>query len=625
MSSPRSIFRRLWAASLMGSSLLLPGWAAAVDDGVVRSADCPCRKPSVAWNGEPTPHYSTPHYSTPHYSTPHYSTPHYSTPHYSTPHYSTHVYAGRTYVNTRVRRQGQTTDYEAVLNRLGGAQTIWSGDSPDRVIGVALRGDSATDANLAILGRLRELQIVIVAPSKASAVTDAGLRHLANLSNLEYLSLGGTSVTDAGLELAANWPHLRRLELSGAITDAGLPHLVQLAELEQLRVWPAKITNEGLAVISQMRCLRFLDLNATHIDDAGLPHLQSLTSLEILDLRRTAVTGAGLEHLVPKPDADAMHFSGPSRLRKLYLPSQTVVSGESLTSLIRLLGICEIETSRPQAEPGKPPRPSETVVPELTKTWLERAMLEGFREEITQWKSLGAYIEFADSLVDPDFVGSIPPAMLEGKPSPDDLQRLASMYREQAYRHITGIYFVRPRTKDDRPRDDRIFPVTLGPSRLPPMLERLSLRDTEVSASTIASVVVPSIRAGVPLKVLNVFGTSARGSEAVTKEGFDPVLGKPGSNTRPHLPFNPGQSSIIVPSIADRQTLSPEELTSFGDALAKLDAIVVNEEQSERIRTALPALEGKLKVRPRYLPGELPACSVADDGTLKPMFCMPTR
>lgn len=515
--------------------------------------------------------------------------------------------------------------HAAVLSRLGGAQTIWGGTKSDELIGIELHGDQASDANLALVGKLTELRIVVLAPSSPRLVTDAGLRHLAPLSQLEYLGLGGTGVTDRGLTLAKHWKHLKRLELPAGTTDAGVAHLVQLAELEQLRVWPAKITNSGIESLSQLRCLRFLDLNGTLIDDAGMVSLHALHSLEVLDLRRTRITAAGLENLVPRHDADCMHFSGPSRLRKLYVPNRTILSGDSLTSLIRLLGISEIETTRPQAEPGKPPIPAETIVPELTSTWLERAMLEGFREEISNWKSLGAYVEFSDALVDPDFVGSIPPALLEGRPSPDALQRLIGLYRDQAYRHITGLYFVRPRTKDDRPRDDRIFPVTLGQSRLPPLLERLSLRDTEVSASTVASVVIPSMRAGVPLKVLNVFNTSTPGSEGVSKGGFNAILGRPGTDVQPHLPFNPGQPGVLVPPVADRPTLTPDELKSFAAALQKLDAIVLTDEQAEAVRRALPDLGDKLKARPRYLPGETPACILTDNGMLKPMFCVPGR
>lgn len=510
------------------------------------------------------------------------------------------------------------------ITQLGNSRLWWDDEAGTRLVGVELRGDQATDANLALVGRCPDIRTVVLSPSRPGLITDAGLRHLQPL-DLHYLGLGNTAVTDRGLAQLAHWKHLRRLELPAGATDDGLQSLLELPELEQLRVWPAKVSNQGLATIGQLACLRFLDLNGSPVDDAGLPPLAALTSLEVLDLRRTSVTDGGLVHLISRPDADCMYLNGPHHLRKVFLPNRTRVRGDSVESLIRFLGVSEIETARPQAEPGKPPLPAETIVPELTATWLERAMLEGFREEISHWKALGAYVEFTDKLLDDDFVATLPKQLLERRPTPEELQQLTTAYRDQAYRHIAGLYFTRPRTKDDRPRDDRVFPVTLGQARLPPRLERLSLRDTEVSASTVASVIVPSMRAGVPLKVLNVFNTSAPGVESVTKEGFRPILGSPGTDLRPHLPFNPGQPGVTVPPIPDRPTLTADELKAFAAALQQLDAIVVNATQAEAIQRALPDLAGKLKARDRYLPTDRRRCSQADDGSLHPMFCVPGR
>ena len=510
------------------------------------------------------------------------------------------------------------------ITQLGNSRLWWDDEDGSRLVGVELRGDQASDANLALLSRCPDIRTVVLSPSRPGLITDDGLKHLNSL-DLHYLGLGNTAVTDRGLALLRNWKHLRRLELPAGTSDAGLQHLLELAELEQLRVWPAKVTNQGLATIGQLACLRFLDLNGSPIDDAGLQQLAGLTSLEVLDLRRTGVTDGGLIHLVSRPDADCMYLNGPNHLRKVFLPNRTRVQGETVEALIRFLGVSEIETARPQAEPGKPPLPAETIVPELTATWLERAMLEGFREEISHWKALGAYVDFTEKLLDDDFIATLPKELLERRPTPEELQQLTTAYRDQAYRHIAGLYFTRPRTKDDRPRDDRIFPVTLGQARLPPRLERLSLRDTEVSASTVASVIVPSMRAGVPLKVLNVFNTAAPGVESVTREGFRPILGSPGTDLRPHLPFNPGQPGVMVPPVPNRPTLTADELKAFAAALQQLDAIVVNAAQAEAIQRALPELAGKLKVRERYLPTDRPRCSQSDDGSLRSMFCVPGR
>ncbi|TET21777.1 MAG: hypothetical protein E3J71_08485, partial [Candidatus Stahlbacteria bacterium] len=63
----------------------------------------------------------------------------------------------------------------------------------------------------------------------SSEIDDAGLKHLAGLTNLRWLWLGGTDITDAGLALLKGLTNLRGLGLGGTnITDAGLGHLTGL-------------------------------------------------------------------------------------------------------------------------------------------------------------------------------------------------------------------------------------------------------------------------------------------------------------------------------------------------------------------------------------------------------------
>jgi Leucine-rich repeat (LRR) protein len=57
-------------------------------------------------------------------------------------------------------------------------------------------------------------------------MTDAGLRELAGLTQLQSLSLTGTRVTDAGLKHLAGLKELQTLDLTGSrVTDAGVSDL----------------------------------------------------------------------------------------------------------------------------------------------------------------------------------------------------------------------------------------------------------------------------------------------------------------------------------------------------------------------------------------------------------------
>jgi Leucine-rich repeat (LRR) protein len=81
-----------------------------------------------------------------------------------------------------------------------------------------LESTRVTDASLAHLAKLPNLQVLVLAQT---SITDAGMVHLAQLTNLEELHLAGTKVTDAGLNRLRSLKKLRTLD-KGPTTAARL-------------------------------------------------------------------------------------------------------------------------------------------------------------------------------------------------------------------------------------------------------------------------------------------------------------------------------------------------------------------------------------------------------------------
>ena len=78
-------------------------------------------------------------------------------------------------------------------------------------------------------------------------VTDAGLKELAGLKQLQTLILNGNLVTDAGLKELAGLKQLQTLYLgSTRVTDAGLKELAGLKQLQSLNLHDTKVTNAGV-------------------------------------------------------------------------------------------------------------------------------------------------------------------------------------------------------------------------------------------------------------------------------------------------------------------------------------------------------------------------------------------
>lgn len=85
---------------------------------------------------------------------------------------------------------------------------------------------------------------------KGPRVTDAGLKHLAGLTRMEYLNLQGQHITDEGLRHLRGMTNLQTLSLSfSGVTDEGLKHLEGFQQLRQLHLYGTRVTPAGRAAL----------------------------------------------------------------------------------------------------------------------------------------------------------------------------------------------------------------------------------------------------------------------------------------------------------------------------------------------------------------------------------------
>jgi Leucine-rich repeat (LRR) protein len=93
------------------------------------------------------------------------------------------------------------------------------------------------DEDLACLKRLTNLRQLQA--GSGARFSDAGMAHLAGLTNLEMLNIGGDRVTDHGLSYLVGMKKLSGLMIRGNITDRGLRYLEELPMLSYLQILPA--------------------------------------------------------------------------------------------------------------------------------------------------------------------------------------------------------------------------------------------------------------------------------------------------------------------------------------------------------------------------------------------------
>ncbi len=160
-----------------------------------------------------------------------------------------------------------------------------------------LAGGKVTDAGVKELARMKNLTsltLVRIAP-----LTDAALKDFGSMKKLVTLSFeAGPGVTDAGLGELAGLTNLGTLTIGAkALTGTGFRELAGL-KLTRLYLNVPRFTNEGLKEVAAIKSLELLQVfNGGEVTDAGVKPLTALPKLASLDLSYCKITDASLKDL----------------------------------------------------------------------------------------------------------------------------------------------------------------------------------------------------------------------------------------------------------------------------------------------------------------------------------------
>lgn len=135
------------------------------------------------------------------------------------------------------------------------------------VINVLDKFDDAALAKFAPLGeRFADLNLA------RSKVTDAGLKSLSGMKNLQRLRLENTAITDAGVDALTSLSKLEYLNLYGTkVTDAALTKLEALKNLKGLYVWQTAVTKEAAQALHQKMPKLVINLGWDNVIGAPVP------------------------------------------------------------------------------------------------------------------------------------------------------------------------------------------------------------------------------------------------------------------------------------------------------------------------------------------------------------------
>ena len=140
--------------------------------------------------------------------------------------------------------------------------------------------------------QLRRLEV------SGTAVTSAGLIHLKDLTNLQFLNVCLTAVSDDGFEHLANLTKMRRMTVCASkITGSGFANLSNMKQIESINLHSSPASDAGLEAIAKLTTLRRLEIVHTNVTDTGLKHLASLTNLRQLHIHGKETTETALPFL----------------------------------------------------------------------------------------------------------------------------------------------------------------------------------------------------------------------------------------------------------------------------------------------------------------------------------------
>ena len=225
-----------------------------------------------------------------------------------------------------------------------------------------------TDRGLAHLAQIKTLESLSL-PQDQKGITDVGLAHIGELPNLKGLhisrihfidpEMNRPCYTDKGLAELANCRWLEKLSIgSVGITDAGMDHVAKLTNLKSLLLFGCEnVTDRGLAKLRRLKAMTSLSFTEADISIAGLNALNSLSRMERMHIDGLRRSGAVLDlsgmvnlgDLIASfdresgdafTDADLACFAGLRQLRSLQIgPCDFTDKG-----LASLAGLVNLET-----------------------------------------------------------------------------------------------------------------------------------------------------------------------------------------------------------------------------------------------------------------------------------------
>ena len=188
-------------------------------------------------------------------------------------------------------------------------------------------------------------------------ISDEELRGISNFQKLTELDLSGNDhFTDAGIAHIAKLSNLRKINLSNTtINDDGFYQLSKLTNLQYLDLYfesEKYFSAKGFKHLSKVKSLQSLNLIGTDINTLELAQIEKLSNLETLAIFGNGITDAGIKRVANMDsikvlticDCDNIGVKGVEDIGSMKLERLNIVNCDEFNNVYTVGRLCNIST-----------------------------------------------------------------------------------------------------------------------------------------------------------------------------------------------------------------------------------------------------------------------------------------
>jgi Leucine-rich repeat (LRR) protein len=174
----------------------------------------------------------------------------------------------------------------------------------DQITNLDIQSSAVTDAGFAALPKFDHVEQLNISTLNYTNEALANVAKMKSVTSL-WMAKGAQKDknSDAGMGYIKQMKQLTELHLDASkLTSAGIAEIAQMTQLEKLSVnGVTGFADEHLQMLAPLVNLKYLDLTGSYVSDNGLLYLQPFTELEVLKMAKMqGVRGAGLKELMMK-------------------------------------------------------------------------------------------------------------------------------------------------------------------------------------------------------------------------------------------------------------------------------------------------------------------------------------